>query len=187
MNIENGKMNSDSNDENHLRKRIGRKPTIAVGHTTVRLINKDAYRRYIERTNNIRSFKRTNFGAGVAVCAVCGWHPPTFLSNVHKRTFLAIHHLIPVASGGSDEDENLIILCPNCHALADYLPSIITLPRGPEHREVLIRHLQRLNTDSNDWKCQYDSWKVNQMRNAVYSLQQHDGRYNGTLDIFVLV
>jgi hypothetical protein len=30
-----------------------------------------------------------------------------------------VHHIKPVAEGGSDEFENLIALCPNCHGMAD--------------------------------------------------------------------
>ena len=30
-----------------------------------------------------------------------------------------VHHIKPLAEGGSDDFENLIALCPNCHALAD--------------------------------------------------------------------
>ena len=30
---------------------------------------------------------------------------------------LDIHHLVPVSEDGADEPENLLALCPNCHAL----------------------------------------------------------------------
>ena len=30
---------------------------------------------------------------------------------------LDIHHLVPVADEGKNEPENLLVLCPNCHAL----------------------------------------------------------------------
>jgi 5-methylcytosine-specific restriction endonuclease McrA len=41
-------------------------------------------------------------------CAMCGWN----------RTSLDIHHILPRSEGGSDELNNLIALCPNCHRLA---------------------------------------------------------------------
>ena len=43
-------------------------------------------------------------------CAICGWGLPGFPggSNV-------VHHIVEVADGGSNEQENLILLCPNCH------------------------------------------------------------------------
>lgn len=28
---------------------------------------------------------------------------------------LQVHHIIPVSEGGDNEQENLILLCPNCH------------------------------------------------------------------------
>ena len=30
-----------------------------------------------------------------------------------------VHHITPVKAGGSDDFENLIALCPNCHGMAD--------------------------------------------------------------------
>ncbi len=30
---------------------------------------------------------------------------------------LDIHHLVPVSKDGKDDPENLLVLCPNCHAL----------------------------------------------------------------------
>jgi predicted HNH restriction endonuclease len=29
-----------------------------------------------------------------------------------------LHHVIPVAKGGGNEADNLVVLCPNCHAMA---------------------------------------------------------------------
>lgn len=43
-------------------------------------------------------------------CQSCGWNKDP---NV-----LVIHHKIPQAVGGTSEDNNLVVLCPNCHALA---------------------------------------------------------------------
>ncbi|MCD7725322.1 MAG: HNH endonuclease [Clostridiales bacterium] len=38
-------------------------------------------------------------------CAICG-----------NKDFLEIHHLTPKASGGTDDYDNLILLCACCHA-----------------------------------------------------------------------
>ena len=38
-------------------------------------------------------------------CAVCG-----------NNDFLEFHHIIPVAAGGTDDYDNLILLCACCHA-----------------------------------------------------------------------
>lgn len=44
--------------------------------------------------------KRANQG-----CMICGWNEST----------CDIHHIIPKKHGGTDENENLIVICPNCH------------------------------------------------------------------------
>jgi len=41
-------------------------------------------------------------------CYACGF-------SIH--TILRVHHRIPVSLGGTDEIENLVLLCPNCHTL----------------------------------------------------------------------
>lgn len=41
------------------------------------------------------------------VCACCG-------NDTLK--ILNVHHIIERCNGGSDEEDNLIVLCPNCHA-----------------------------------------------------------------------
>ena len=42
-------------------------------------------------------------------CKLCGWNGYT-----------QMHHIIPTYDYGSDEDENLIELCPNHHSEARY-------------------------------------------------------------------
>lgn len=49
-------------------------------------------------------------------CAVCGWSLPAS-THRHQRG-CAFHHIVPVCEGGSNTEENLILLCPNCHAMA---------------------------------------------------------------------
>ena len=43
-----------------------------------------------------------------AGCSNCGWN----------ESSCDIHHIIPRSKGGNNTDENLTILCPNCHRLA---------------------------------------------------------------------
>ena len=38
-------------------------------------------------------------------CSICGWNEAT----------CDIHHIIPRKNGGSNDNDNLCILCPNCH------------------------------------------------------------------------
>lgn len=40
-------------------------------------------------------------------CSICGWNKAT----------CDIHHILPKKCGGTDDNNNLIILCPNCHRM----------------------------------------------------------------------
>lgn len=44
------------------------------------------------------------------VCARCSW----------KEAPCDAHHIVARSAGGSNELTNIIILCPNCHRLADF-------------------------------------------------------------------
>jgi 5-methylcytosine-specific restriction protein A len=46
-------------------------------------------------------------------CQLCG--APAPFSDRHGDPFLEIHHLVPLAEGGTDTVENVAALCPNCH------------------------------------------------------------------------
>ncbi len=48
------------------------------------------------------------------VCEKCRKTGP-FISPKTGRPFLEVHHKIRLADGGSDDIENVIALCPNCH------------------------------------------------------------------------
>lgn len=47
-------------------------------------------------------------------CEVCEWTPPDGV----RKEILHVHHIIPFCHGGTEEDYNLILLCPNCHSIA---------------------------------------------------------------------
>ncbi len=57
-------------------------------------------------------------------CAVCGWQASNGRfkdkrgKTIHSNG-CEIHHIIEVSAGGKDEMDNLILLCPNHHKLAD--------------------------------------------------------------------
>jgi hypothetical protein len=40
-------------------------------------------------------------------CQICGWN----------KTVCDIHHKVPLVKGGKNTEENLILVCPNCHRL----------------------------------------------------------------------
>lgn len=52
-----------------------------------------------------RDFARKAFGDA---CMICGW-------DVH----VDVHHIIPMRHGGTNNIDNLIVLCPNHHRMAD--------------------------------------------------------------------
>jgi len=41
-------------------------------------------------------------------CVMCGW----------DRTTLDLHHVVPRSKGGTNNHDNLVPLCPNCHRMA---------------------------------------------------------------------
>jgi len=47
-------------------------------------------------------------------CEHCAWRPPV-------ARLLHAHHVIPMGCGGEDKASNILVLCPNCHALAHYV------------------------------------------------------------------
>lgn len=62
------------------------------------------------RDPKIRAWIRFNANG---VCEGCESSAPFLREN--DRPFLEVHHLRPLASGGSDTIANAIALCPNCH------------------------------------------------------------------------
>ena len=56
-------------------------------------------------------------------CALCGWSAaPDVLYHKGRRQHAngnEIHHITPVQEGGTDNWDNLILLCPNHHKAAD--------------------------------------------------------------------
>ena len=55
-------------------------------------------------------------------CAICGWSlTPSFLAKKYLWSHgCEQHHIVPVAEGGTNEESNIILLCPNCHKMAHY-------------------------------------------------------------------
>jgi hypothetical protein len=72
-------------------------------------------------------------------CEVCGW-------SVARRA-LHVHHVVPLACGGEDGPENLVVLCPNHHALAHVLGKRSRSGewRGARKRRELVGQLRRVD------------------------------------------
>lgn len=51
-------------------------------------------------------------------CEGCG-HPAPFIGN-DGLPYLEVHHVMPLASHGSDTPTNAVALCPNCHRRCHY-------------------------------------------------------------------
>jgi hypothetical protein len=74
--------------------------------------------RRAKRNDDIKA-KRRRF-ALVGCCEACGWRPP-FSVSTDRCKCLHLHHVKPHHLGGGLEDENTLLLCPNCHAISHVL------------------------------------------------------------------
>lgn len=64
-----------------------------------------------------------------------------------------VHHIVPHASGGSDNYHNLIVLCPDCHSRADHI-SKESFRLKIAYR-LTKKTLEKLNIDSTKIKKPY--------------------------------
>jgi len=54
-------------------------------------------------------------------CAICGWSIPSWrkgYAKYERNHGCQFHHIVPISEGGTSDEENLILLCPNCHKKA---------------------------------------------------------------------
>ena len=100
-----------------------------------------------------RQSKQHLIGKAGTACEVCGWsfNRRDILRSVH--CLITAHHVIPVACSGTSEPDNLVLLCPNCHAIAH---DIWGKPRGgewrgPKTRDELLSSLRLLVSDPDGW------------------------------------
>lgn len=97
-------------------------------------------------------------------CEACGWRMPVGLARLDHvtkwRTLLHAHHVVPIAWGGPDHPDNLVVLCPTHHAVAHALGRIRRNARGvrwwegPQNREHLLHELKLLDGPPQGW----DAW-----------------------------
>jgi len=56
-------------------------------------------------------------------CALCGWQATeetiSFRGKIQYAHGNEIHHITPIREGGTDDWQNVILLCPNHHKQAD--------------------------------------------------------------------
>jgi 5-methylcytosine-specific restriction endonuclease McrA len=79
-----------------------------------------------QRIKNAR-IKETN-----STCEACRAKMPS-------PTLLHLHHITPIAQGGTDTDDNTVLLCPNCHTKAHWL-----MEHGAEKAECIADMLTQL-------------------------------------------
>ena len=51
-------------------------------------------------------------------CEACEHNAP--FTNKYGENYLEVHHIKPLANGGSDRVSNAVALCPNCHRAAHH-------------------------------------------------------------------
>lgn len=49
-----------------------------------------------------------------------------------------LHHVVFVARGGTNDDDNVALLCPNCHAKAHWLDRKLPADERPQDRAALL-------------------------------------------------
>jgi predicted restriction endonuclease len=132
---------------------------------TEALVRAEAKRkRQVERICAVRKHKETLRCNGQVQCEICGWHAPEFLQEMLGRSCFAVnaHHVLPVACGGSDELDNLVLLCPNHHAIADLLSGRFNKGRGNKNNSFitdkaeLIEMLRLIDDDPAAWQAQME-------------------------------
>ena len=93
-----------------------------------------------DRAGRINKVAHSVYKAYNYSCAICGWKATNELISVKGRLQYAygneIHHITPVAGGGEETADNIILLCPNHHKQADL---------GILNREELRKHTKPLD------------------------------------------
>ena len=113
---------------------------------------KDASTSYTFKDNVKRRIESQKQKERIAIlenhtCQICGFRQPYINSNGKKRYIIEVDHIIEKSKGGGECIENLLVLCPNCHAKKTY--GIITIDSNfrvyENGKEIKIRdnHLKK--------------------------------------------
>lgn len=79
--------------------------------------------------------KRTILSKTGGVCEACHTKMP-------EVEMLHIHHVMPVSRGGTNAMSNVVVVCPNCHALAHWMDRTFGATR-PDDTPSLLEALRR--------------------------------------------
>jgi predicted HNH restriction endonuclease len=105
------------------------------GAQEARLSNRSARRRaVVAAKHQSERYKRDRDAKHGPACETCGWDARRFgLDRSAALGLMNAHHIVPVCCGGADAAFNLVLLCPNCHALSHRFGRIIHLGTGETH------------------------------------------------------
>lgn len=101
----------------------------------------------------ITRLKRLRLAQDKMCCEVCEWVPPPVLSKKYAARLVHAHHVVPLASGGGNDPDNILFLCPNHHALAHRLGSQRHgIWYGAVGRKELLNELLAAECDPDLWR-----------------------------------
>jgi hypothetical protein len=86
-------------------------------------------KRYVEAYSNVTTFRTMVRKQFLDRCALCGW----------DEAACDVAHIVARKSGGTDDFENVVMLCPNHHRMFDC--GLIDAARVREARSSCLRHL----------------------------------------------
>ena len=106
---------------------VGRSNRKYCSQTCARMANTmNAYKKRPERfsTFSYKGYRATDIITRYGhKCALCGWQVSDRLLFTKRGTQYAygneIHHIVPIDDGGESDWDNLILLCPNHHKMAN--------------------------------------------------------------------
>jgi hypothetical protein len=95
--------------------------------------------------------KKKLLAKNINACQACGWESPDFLG----KTLLRLHHVFP------GNEDHLVLLCPNCHALADRLGNVdrglpVRLTVQIATAEELLTSVRHLREKPREWESEYE-------------------------------
>lgn len=87
-------------------------------------------------------------------CEVCGWRPPPLYPSITQK-LLNAHHVYHRSRGGPTDENNLLTLCPNHHAIAHALTgggkTYDTSLLDPVTGEELLNIMRKIDADPDGW------------------------------------
>jgi hypothetical protein len=111
-----------------------------------------AKRKSVSKSVRFEIFKRDGF-----LCQYCGAHPPAVV--------LVVDHIVPVAAGGGNEDDNLVSSCEPCNqgkaarSLTQVPQSLTDKATAVAEREAQLKGYHKIMEARRD-RIEAESWNV---------------------------